>query len=177
MKTQHTLILLFSAFFFLNLKCKKENNEPQLPPETTTGAMTFGCKIDGKVFVPKGTIADPELVAHYYFLGNGAGGGWFLFITASNVVDNPHRTVLLETDSLLLTEGSSYTFKKMKGFSNAKYASGLIDYEMTTSDTGYLLITKHDQSQHMLSGRFSFTATNQNGEKVNITDGRFDIRY
>ena len=35
--------------------CKKENkNEDQLPPATQTGANTFGCLVNGKVWIPKG---------------------------------------------------------------------------------------------------------------------------
>ena len=48
---------------------------------------------------------------------------------------------------------------------------------MWTNDVGELHITKHDQTQRILSGRFSFTASTSTGEKVNITEGRFDIRY
>lgn len=35
--------------------CKKDKaSEDQLPPATQTGANTFGCLVNGKVFVPKG---------------------------------------------------------------------------------------------------------------------------
>jgi len=175
MKTQHTLILLFYAFLFLNLKCKKEN-EPQLPPETTTGAMTFGCKIDGKVFVPKTSIDGPAITAQYIFLGTGPGGGWFLNLYGANRVDDPRTSVSIETDSLLL-QSNSYSLKKEKGSPVGSVLVSIMPYDMGLSDNGILEITKHDQTQRILSGRFSFTATNGNGVKVNITEGRFDIRY
>ena len=54
MRTKHLLFLLFFASLSLNLKCKKENNEPQLPPETQTGANTLGFKINGKVYTASG---------------------------------------------------------------------------------------------------------------------------
>ena len=73
MKIKHTLFLLLLSLFFINSKCKKEYNEPQLPPETTIGAMTFGCKIDGKVFVPKDGGGLSGLKTEYLFLGNGRG--------------------------------------------------------------------------------------------------------
>ena len=35
--------------------CKKDKqNQDQLPPATQTGANTFACLINGKVFIPKG---------------------------------------------------------------------------------------------------------------------------
>lgn len=179
MKIKNTLFLLLLSSFFLNSKCKTENIEPQLPPETTIGAMTFGCKIDGKVFVPKDGGGLSGLKTEYLFLGNGQGGGWFLNIGAANRVDNPRKNVAIETDSLLLIEGNSYVLKKMKGFAYCHHLSDIISYQMGPDDIGELIITKHSQTQRILSGRFSFTATNVNDQtkKVNITEGRFDIRY
>tara|TARA_R110002073_G_C9371447_1_gene572214 strand:+ start:845 stop:1168 length:324 start_codon:yes stop_codon:yes gene_type:complete len=52
-----TAVLLFLAFTLIN--CSKKDNlitlveEDQLPPITQTGANTFGCLINGKVFIPK----------------------------------------------------------------------------------------------------------------------------
>ncbi len=64
------LLLLLTAS-----QCKKHNDEPQLPPITTTGAMTFGCKINGKVFVPRDGRGKPGLYCQYVNLGSGEGGG------------------------------------------------------------------------------------------------------
>lgn len=179
MKIKHTLFLLLISSLLFNSKCKKQNTEPQLPPETTTGAMTFGCKIDGKVFIPKDGGGLSGLKTEYLFLGNGPGGGWFLNIGAANRIDNPRRNIGIETDSLLLIEGNSYELKKMKGFAYAHHLFDIISYQMKSDDTGILIITKHNQIQRILSGRFSFTATNvyDQNQKVNITEGRFDIRY
>ena len=54
--------LLLAASFIL-YACKKEKLEPTppfqpidytvLPPETQTGANTFGCKVNGEVWVPR----------------------------------------------------------------------------------------------------------------------------
>ena len=174
MKRKHLILLLFFCTLLLNSKCKKEN-EPQLPPETTTGAMTFGCKIDGKVFVPKGSNAGPDISAQYLFLGTGPGGGWWLNLSAANREEA--KGVNIRTDTLLLLEGNSYVLKKQKGFPSAEHSNGLFDYLITNNDTGNLVVTKHDQTQRILSGRFSFTASRSTGEKVTITEGRFDIRY
>ncbi len=176
MKAQHIFLLFFFSSLFLNTKCRKES-EPQLPPETTTGANTFGCKVDGKVFTPKGSFVGPGITAQYLFLGNGIGGGWFLNITAANRVDNPNLSISIATDSLLVIEGNSYTLERVKGYAYAQCLSDITFYRMNSGDLGTLYITKHDQTKHIISGRFSFTASRSTGEKVNITEGRFDIRY
>jgi hypothetical protein len=174
MKAQHIFFLLLFSSLLLNSKCRKDN-EPQLPPETTIGANTFGCKIDGKVFIPQGRNGMPGLVANQYFLGTGPGGGWFTFVTASDK-DN---IIIIETDSLLLLENNSYSLKPMKGFAYGRHYFNLLSFQMNQNDVGTLFITKHDMQRHILSGRFSFTATNvyDQTKKVNITEGRFDIIY
>jgi hypothetical protein len=176
MKAQHILFLLLFSSLLINSKCRKEN-EPELPPETTIGANTFGCKIDGKVFIAKGSITCPALIVEYIFFGNGPGGGWVLNISAAKCVGNPKQNVGIQTDSLLLLEGTSYPLKKLKGYAYGDHLSSIIPYGMNSNDRGELYISKHDQAQRILSGRFYFTATNQNGEKVTITEGRFDVRY
>ena len=46
-----TAVLLFLTFTLIN--CTKSDDQDQLPPATQTGANTFGCLINGKVFIPK----------------------------------------------------------------------------------------------------------------------------
>ena len=67
--------LLLACLFSLLLSaphCKKDRFE--LPPETTTGANTFGCKVNGKVFVPRDGNGRPGLFCQYAYLGEGEGG-------------------------------------------------------------------------------------------------------
>ena len=161
--------------------CKKnKSEEPQLPPETTIGAMTFGCKINGKVFLPKDGYGRPGLYCQYVNLGNVQDGGWHLNIPAYNY--SSKKGVSIETDSLFLIEGSTYQFKTTKGTANAFYlettSNGSVDiYPKLDNDIGSLYVKKHDRIQRILSGTFTFIGTNGNGVKINITEGRFDIRY
>lgn len=171
------LITATVAILFTFSQCKKKTEEPQLPPETTTGAMTFGCKVNGKVFVPKGGRGRPGLYAQYVNLGAGPGGGWFLNIPATNWLPNPPEGVNIETDSLLVSQGQTYQFKNLKGSARAFYDNGNV-YQKLNADTGELKITKFDQTTRIVSGTFFFIGTNlTTGEKISITEGRFDIRY
>jgi hypothetical protein len=177
MKLHLPLVVLVLSITLTSSRCKKQNTEPQLPPETTTGVMTFGCKVNGKVFVPKGSLVGPGLFAQYIYLGSGPDGGWFLNIGAANRIDEPNTDIAIATDSLFLAEGMSYTLKKQKGYAYGQYGSGIFFYQMRSNDSGNLYITKHDQVQRILSGRFSFTASRSTGDLVKITEGRFDVRY
>jgi hypothetical protein len=171
-------ILLLLLILFFNAKCKKESPAPQLPPETTIGAMTFGCKINGRIFIPKDGNGKPGLYAQYINLGNDQGGGYFLNIGAADRKARILEAVRIFTDSLLLEENKVYSLKKSKGYPVAEYenyANGLNAFEMLSQDQGELIITKH--AQRILSGRFWFDATNNSGEKVEVREGRFDIVY
>ena len=149
-----------------------------MPPETTTGAMTFGCKINGKVFVPKDGRGKPGLFCQYVYLGSGVGGGWYLNIPAVDWNPSSIPAVSITTDSLLVSENSTYQFKyRKKGFPGAFYSDGP-QYNATDNNSGELKIKKFDSVNRIISGTFFFTGTdNSNGQTVNITDGRFDIRY
>ncbi len=175
MKKIFLAVSLFTCFCFC--QCRKDKEEPQLPPETTTGAMTFGCKINGKVFVPRDGNGHPGLFCQYVNLGSGPGGGWYLNIPATDWKPNPPEGVNIETDSLLISQGQTYQFKNAKGFPRAFYDNGDV-YPKLDNDLGELTITKFDQTNRIISGTFSFIGTNvSTGQQVSITEGRFDIRY
>ncbi|MEO6837649.1 MAG: hypothetical protein ABI185_04635 [Ginsengibacter sp.] len=75
--------LIISSLFFITLtgsKCKKDkpiNPVDQLPPATQSGANTFGCLIDGKVFLPKGPSLGPILQCAYQYLNTTSSVGIF----------------------------------------------------------------------------------------------------
>ncbi len=72
MKKNTTIWLLLIALSSIFASCKKETTnikEEQLPPETQTGAFTFGCKIDGMIYTAtgKGGLLADEKVNYSYF--------------------------------------------------------------------------------------------------------------
>ena len=83
--------LLLSALLFTSAKCRKDkNNNPvdQLPPETQTGANTFGCLVDGKVFKPAGSsLSGPNLAGIYQYIDNTDPYGYVFAISGTNKKD------------------------------------------------------------------------------------------
>lgn len=180
------LFFLTTILTCLAFSCRKKNNQKELalPPETQNGSYTFGCKVNGKVFVPRDGRGKPGLFAQYVNLGNGPGGGWYLNIPATNWGPSPPEAIIIQSDSLFVEQGATYKFKlsannqRIKGSVYAVCDYNGKTYAKLENDNGELHITKHDQQKRILSGTFFFTATNiSTGEKISVTDGRFDIVY
>ena len=169
-------VILLSVIIFSTSQCKKKD-VPQLPPESETGAMTFGCKINGQIFVPQDGRGRSGLRVEYVNLGIGPGGGWYLNIAALDLNPASRPAVSITTDSLLVSEGLTYNFKNAKGNTKAFYVSSGNVFSKLDNDTGQLKIIKFDQLNRIISGTFSFIGTDENGTKVNVTEGRFDVSY
>jgi hypothetical protein len=174
--------IAFTCLFFLSATaCKKDNYS--LPPETQTGAGTFGCKIDGKVWVPRGTDYNSgrNIFANYQFIYPSPNG--FVFVlSAASYESSPLEGFTLGTDSLTIKSGMLIKLCSGKkaiegaarfhiGFDQAK--------EYITNDriSGELHITKFDETNLIVSGTFWFDAINPGGEIIHVTEGRFDTKY
>lgn len=147
---------------------KNGAKESELPPETQTGAYTFGCNVNGKVFVPRDGRRKPGLYAQYVNLGSGSNGGWHLNIPAYNY--STHSGVTVETDSLLLVEGRTYEFKSAKRFPIAwyedlDYGSSAIYGNVDSNNGFYALQDMIDQTGFFLA-HFSLPARKSQGVKL-----------
>ncbi|MVN21324.1 hypothetical protein [Mucilaginibacter arboris] len=163
MKTLKTLSLLLFFLPFL-VSCAKE----KLTKATQTGANTFSCKINGKVYVAKTSLLSPGLTG-----GLRGAPGRYEF----------------EVEAVVYSSGNNdnYTIglSSGPGISEGVYpiSSGYVD-----PNTGYYIrynpnnatinFTHIDYAQHIISGTFSFTAVNTKdaNDVIAITDGRFDMK-
>ena len=183
MKQLLSITLLFSlTVLFTASSCKKQkNNEPQLPPETQTGANTLGFKINGKVYTAsgKGGLLSNESV------WGGPNSDTSITIGADNSIQKfalfikiqysgnigTHYTneypytglIQLDTDTggTIPTGSNTYnTTHQYKGKVNIKFSNGSINPLLTGT---------------IVSGTFEMEAINSEGKVIKITDGRFDI--
>jgi len=181
MKRYFGLLLFISVSLFFT-GCKK--NTPaidQLPPATQTGARTFGCLVNGKVFKPKGDLfTGPRLSCAYQYNN----GGYSFQLHAKQDIGNGLLSIGVFTDSLPISQGVIIKLSEpdVKGKSyglHGKYTpEGLGSlYYTQPGGTGELHITKFDETNRIVSGTFWFDAVNSNGEKVQVREGRFDMHY
>lgn len=68
-----------------------------------------------------------------------------------------------------------------KGGAAAQYSTivftTITNYQTSVLLNGEIMIKKFDQVNRIISGTFSFDAVNASGEKVQVREGRFDMKY
>ncbi len=171
--------------------CKKNKNDSRselskLPPETQTGANTFGCLVNGKAFLPKGPSLGPILSSYYQQIYGGSDG--FVFQIAANDKsngDNRYSIVLLGDSIKIQGPQTIYIKRNTKGNTSGAYYSSIFNGTTFISDNyfstdfadGELVIKKFDELNQITSGTFWFNAIDNAGDTIKITEGRFDVHF
>jgi hypothetical protein len=160
--------LQFFLLFITLYSCSKD----KLSRATETGANTFSCKIDGKVFKPTESVG--IFSSEHLWIRNSAVTGFTLYA-------NSNGTELIPREV-----GINLFHIKSKGtydLGNNPYAfymlsySGGPQYYTNRSHTGKVKITRCDTINKIYSGTFFFKAIDDStGVVVNVTDGRFDVK-
>jgi hypothetical protein len=177
-----TITLLLLSSIFISSSCKKNtptNTEEQLPPETHIGANTFGCKVDGKVYIASGSGG---LLASQKVRYNYVGSDSSINIFASNSESKFNFRIsinYLGAIGIYLTKAYPYT-GTFYDDSNGTLPNNSNIYETNISNIGRVNIKYfYGSSSPMngVSGTFEMEAVNANGKVINITEGRFDIGF
>ncbi len=185
MKTPSIRMLGWLAIIAFSVTaCKKPPTEPEndtleLPPKTQEGKHTFGCRLDGEVFVaqvnanPLGTVA----ISVTYKKSN----GYFVLGGTYQLSNGDYEKVTLRT---YIPKGNGtydmyFTSDEFIGYQvvGETYAC---DYYHDLDNKGNVTITHLDTIKNTVSGTFAMELINPDcSEKqtMSITDGRFDVRY
>lgn len=171
--------LILLCFIFAS--CKKEKtDEEKLPAITQTGANTFGCLINGKLYQPKGTIGpfkpNLDIMVDPTF-----SEGSFSVSTFNS--DNTTLDLSFGSDSIKATGVYEISPYSRAGFLFSKSISGNVQCQTLSKidhvGTGYIKVTRYDLINRIFSGEFEFHFTNTAcgiGNPIDITQGRFDIK-
>lgn len=183
MKSKH-LVLPLICFAFLSVHCRKDKSKPSttLPPITQEGKNTFGCKVDGEVWVPfyKCNIGNNpcgELSVDVYKTNPGSPMPLSFSIRAGiKNSDNSLSYFVIETNwnQGIHSTGNkidsvTVTYLKTSGldYYNYNYYNKLEKFE----------IKRLDVANNILAGEFELTLYNSFSDSVRITDGRFDFQF
>ncbi len=204
-------LLLVSLLALWLLGCRKDPPDPPppppplpvaekpdtLPPMTTIGARTFGCKVNGKIWVAKAdwqAYLNPsfQLFDSWINEKNTPQGG-FLQANRQIYLGDKDWDAQLFQFGIIAVQGKSFPSEPYSTSSGNTFSvyyrnENTLKWYYTTDNkidsTNQLVITKYDPSKNILSGTFRFKLFR--GEKFKITDrkdslvitdGRFDIIY
>ena len=165
------IILLFSL---IGAGCEKENEELQLPPITQSGAGTLGCLVNGEIFVAKNWMFGPAIGASNNqwedrrWVINGVGDN-------HTVVLEICRDLVIKGEAILKGPFEESCSNSMIYFSS--YPSLTASFQTSDKNVGKVFISRFDTTNRIISGTFYFDAVNSSGEKVEIRDGRFDVKF
>ena len=193
-----TKILLFLTILSL-LSCSSDDSTPkdpfaQLPPETQTGANTFGCIINNQVFYPRdgtSTLLNPGGKGIILW---GAPGETEEFneIEIRNLQDaKPANSMIIHLQGLDEIGIGEYVWKEsnfqssidglMQNYVYAKIYDESVNgwrFYGSYENSGKIMITKYDFTNRIVSGNFSGKLRLKNGlEEIDILNGRFDIKW
>ena len=168
--------LLLAALLGLS-QCKTPDAGPveQLPAATQTGANTFGCLVNGQVWVPKGYNGTSNYSVDYEPVLN---NGLFNLKTYRYPdASNDFQAITLDVSSDFQVK--SYSFQNPKrtlaAFKDTKTGCFWINADSAvTYRRGVLTITRLDKQAGVVSGTFWFTLYKPGCDSVRVTQGRFD---
>ena len=186
-------IALIFVFIMLLSSCEKDwwkpkpkpPVEPTLPPITSEGKGTFGCLVNGKVWVTNPFFARCDYIPWYYAVrSNPSLYNGFYLIGRKN---GNTEAVKIEYDSIFgpgtyklphphlwhSTTGIRFRRNDSSIFYNIQMS------DRKTKGYGELKIHTLDTINKIIAGTFHFKAIDENNylDTIHITDGRFDLKF
>ena len=175
MKTLLSVFVLSIALF----SCKKDG---PLPAATQNGSHTFGCKVNGKTWIPDGVggFAKIEAISGGYV-------GTSISPTHNSVFISTYRSDRTKIDLHIqgVNKTGVYELNKSTNILYAElrplnYGAYFPDpgraFSTNPTYTGTVTVTKADTVNSIISGTFEFTVYDPDSRQtIRITDGRFDI--
>ncbi|MFA7444920.1 MAG: hypothetical protein WCY89_03175 [Flavobacteriaceae bacterium] len=192
MKTKILLLITITLLW----GCSSDDNTPenplaQLPPETQTGANTFGCLIDGRVLIPRdgaGTTMGQD--RGFRFWGDPTGEMQYNEIDIHDYKSHRTGSILIHIQNLRQIGEGEYIIDRSNGMTSIDgymhnyihcriFSSRTNSYQWYRSfdNSGILTITRFDWENGIISGVFECRAINSSNsnDTIDIKLGRFDF--
>ncbi|AMM50716.1 hypothetical protein TH61_05345 [Rufibacter sp. DG15C] len=173
-------LLLLTLLATSSLGCEEEED---LPKPTQTGAGIMAARIGGKLWErssSSNSLIGSGLRVLYtdgYFSIIGSGDKREIDASIQFQMTDVYRpgvyTLRERLPGIFSDAGSYGRVNDLSERNNAR------SYETTAAGTGTVTITKLDTQNKIISGTFFFRAANLNNpsEFMEVTDGRFDVKY
>lgn len=188
MKNKHLLhlfwVLLALPLFWAGCDLKEKiaaKFEPtgELPPITSEGVGSFGCLVNGEVWLPKGPLwgFDKKLGYSYHEPTGGFHLDALKMIEDMNGNDSIYQSIALGVN--VLSIGSADSLKQGDFIDFNLCSMNILDYMVIDRSKPWEFHIHYLNTQeNIIAGTFSFTAVKENcPDTIHITEGRFDIHY
>lgn len=176
---RNTFLLLITLSLLSTTSCNNDDDQPQnpidqLPLATQTGENTFGCLLDGEVFIPGGGTNPLDSV--YQFVN---GGYYFSVQGNKRNSENNLLTISIGVLNIELIQGTTYQLLENEdGNATASFLISTLSNYTSINNSGELTITKLDTENQIISGVFWFDVIHPvTVEIAEIREGRFDMEY
>jgi len=186
-RKKHLLVLVIAAFLMSMSSCKKDPVTPSdpydpntLPPLTHQGKNTFGCLVNGEVWVAYApfTVGGTTSLNGSYHANIGG-----LHLTANRKIDSQNESSQIDLVVLDVFETGEYMLhdanEEQKGFLDYLGNHSCAKYYYRDSLQRRIVITYFSLSKGVMSGTFEMDLVNPScpGDTVRIREGRFDWRF
>ncbi|HRZ32920.1 MAG TPA: hypothetical protein P5188_11465 [Flavobacterium sp.] len=191
------VLVLLVHFILVGCENTDDGTTSTLPELTTEGKDTFGCLIDGELFLPRkrvyGTPYNTPILKAVYVYNEYYFNGYRLAIYANNEITKKFISITLTGGQTALQEGMTYPIaveeeNAITGFyehwgetiDNGDGTGFTPVYSFYTNAEYYgeLELIKLDTVNQIISGRFWFDCEEvHDGSISEIREGRFDIKY
>lgn len=187
-------LLSVLVIFFASCGRNALNDIPEentLPPITQTGANTFGCKLNGVVFLPNAaigsTVVEKPMHFYGYYIGTPNHSNKLstkrgkdvknlftveLYMYKFSIIGNGEYTL---NDAYFYNDNNQPFNSYMKCYAKSPSTGEWKNYG-SFINSGKIVVTRFDNNG--CSGIFDGKLKEENGnEIIEITNGRFDINY
>jgi len=166
------------------ISCCKDTNKPinipapSLPAISSEGKNTFGCLINGELYLPKGSYNHSYYSWHdepnFY-------GTFSMNVNRKQPNDNSNFTIELRNRVFTIGKHLVYANPNTKNYLfHSEGSSPPAEYENFTLDSNnFIHLIRLDTINRIAAGTFQFSLVNNNNilDTVKVTEGRFDFTY
>ena len=180
-----SFLLLCAVLISMAASCDDDDLQPRpdetplealdrLVPATQTGAGTFGCLVNGEVWIPEvdgsSDVAADALV--------GISNPFSLEITSIKEPISDNRSQILGIGSEF-SVGNFSNMIEISRFTDTNIEGNCRKIFIDITEKNYIQIENYDQENLIISGRFECTMREPDcpDTKIEITEGRFDLIY
>ncbi len=165
-------VVVIALSFLMLVNANGCSDDNVLPAQTEEGLNTFGCLVNGKLWLPEGKRMDRILNVSY---GPSFMGGAF----SLNVrrLKNDQDKEFMSLFSRDIDKEGNYLLNN-PSIAAATYTSNVCSYDRdsTVYREGMLTITRLDLEAQIISGTFEFILAKSNCDTIRVTQGRFDMK-